>query len=148
MEFITKSFNELTINELYNILQLRSEVFVVEQDCVYQDIDFKDQKSLHVFGTKNNAIVAYTRIFKPGDYFENASIGRVVVATSERKYGFGHDLIKASIKAIKIHFKVDEITISAQKYLNKFYESHQFIQVSEEYLEDGIPHIKMDRNSN
>ena len=144
MNFQIKTFEELNTTELYNILQLRSEVFVVEQDCVYQDVDFKDQKSLHVIGTKNDKIVAYTRIFKPGDYFDNASIGRVVVAASERKYGFGHDLMKASIKAVKTYFKVDKITISAQKYLKKFYETHQFIQVGEEYLEDGIPHIRMD----
>lgn len=148
MNFIIKYFQELNTTELYNILQLRSEVFVVEQDCVYQDVDFKDQKSLHVFGYKNDKIVAYTRIFKPGDYFENASIGRVVVQENERKYGFGHDVMKASIKAIKDHFKVDKITISAQKYLKKFYESHHFIQVGDEYLEDGIPHIRMDRTSN
>ena len=146
MNFQIKTFEELNTTELYNILQLRSEVFVVEQDCVYQDVDFKDQKSLHVIGTKNDKIVAYTRIFKPGDYFDNASIGRVVVAASERTYGFGHDLMKASIKAVKTSFKVDEITISAQKYLKKFYESHNFIQVGEEYLEDGIPHIRMDRD--
>lgn len=145
MKFQIKTFEELNTTELYNILQLRSEVFVVEQDCVYQDVDFKDQKSLHIFGTKNDKIVAYTRIFKPGDYFDNASIGRVVVAASERKYGFGHDLMKASIKAVKTALKVDKITISAQKYLKKFYESHNFIQVGEEYLEDGIPHIRMDK---
>jgi ElaA protein len=146
MEFITKIFNEFTIHELYEILQLRSEVFVVEQDCVYQDLDFKDQKSLHVFSRKNNKIIAYTRIFKPGDYFKNASIGRVVVANNERKFGFGHDLIKASIVAIKSEFKTVKITISAQVYLKKFYESHNFFQVGEEYLEDGIPHIRMDRD--
>lgn len=147
MNFIIKYFSELTTTELYQILQLRAEVFVVEQDCVYQDVDGKDQKSLHVFGFKNDKIVAYTRIFKPGDYFDNASIGRVVIAASERKYGFGHDLMKASIKAVETYFKVDEITISAQKYLKKFYESHHFIQVGVEYLEDGIPHIRMDRGA-
>jgi len=147
MNFIIKYFSELTTTELYQILQLRAEVFVVEQDCVYQDVDGKDQKSLHVFGFKNDKIVAYTRIFKPGDYFDNASIGRVVIAASERKYGFGHDLMKASIKAVETYFKVDEITISAQKYLKKFYESHHFIQVGAEYLEDGIPHIRMDRDA-
>ncbi|MDB4048238.1 GNAT family N-acetyltransferase [Polaribacter sp.] len=145
MNFIAKSFSELNTTELYEILQLRSEVFVVEQDCVYQDIDSKDQKTLHVIGYKNNKIVAYTRIFKPGDYFDNASIGRVLVVASERKYGFGHDLMKASIIAINTHFKVTEITISAQKYLKKFYETHKFIQIGDEYLEDGIPHIRMDR---
>ncbi|MGY8910924.1 MAG: GNAT family N-acetyltransferase [Flavobacteriales bacterium] len=145
MEFQIKLFSELNTTELYQILQLRSEVFVVEQDCVYQDIDFKDQKALHIFGFKNDKVVAYTRIFKPGDYFENASIGRVVVAEKERKFGYGHLIMKASISAIKNNFKVDEITISAQKYLKKFYETHQFKQVGEEYLEDGIPHIRMDR---
>jgi ElaA protein len=145
MEFITKYFSELTIHELYEILQLRSEVFVVEQDCVYQDLDGKDTKALHVFAQKNNKIIAYTRIFKPGEYFEFASIGRVVVATNERKFGYGHDLIKASIAAIKTHFNVEEITISAQVYLQKFYESHGFKKVGEGYLEDGIPHIRMDR---
>ena len=146
MDFTTKTFQELNTTELYQILQLRSEIFVVEQDCVYQDVDGKDQKSLHVFGFKNDKIIAYTRIFKPGDYFKNASIGRVVVAAEERKFGYGHDLIKASIKAIEDNFKVTEITISAQTYLKKFYESHQFKQVGEEYLEDGIPHIRMDKN--
>lgn len=150
MNFITKSFSELTITELYQILQIRSEVFVVEQDCVYQDLDGKDQKALHVFGFNSeisgDKIMAYTRLFKPGDYFKNASIGRVVVAASERKYGYGHHLMKASIKAIKENFKVDAITISAQVYLKNFYESHQFKKVGEEYLEDGIPHIRMDRN--
>jgi ElaA protein len=146
MNFIIKYFPELTLVELYEILQIRSQIFVVEQDCVYQDVDGKDQKSLHVYSKKNNKIVAYTRIFKPGDYFENASIGRVLVAPEERKFGFGHDLMKASIKAIKTHFKSDKITISAQKYLKYFYESHNFVQVGEEYLEDGIPHIKMDRD--
>ena len=145
MNFIAKYFSELNTTELYEILQLRSEVFVVEQDCVYQDIDFKDQKSLHIIGYKNNKIVAYTRIFKPGDYFDNASIGRVLVVASERKYGLGHELMKASITAIKKHFKVTKITVSAQKYLKIFYETHLFTQIGEEYLEDGIPHIRMDR---
>jgi len=144
MNFTAKYFSELNTTELYEILQLRSEVFVVEQDCVYQDIDFKDQKSLHIIGYKKNKIVAYTRIFKPGDYFDNASIGRVLVVASERKYGFGHELMKASITAIKKHFKVTKITVSAQKYLKKFYETHLFTQIGEEYLEDGIPHIRMD----
>jgi len=145
MNFIAKYFSELNTIELYEILQLRSEVFVVEQDCVYQDIDFKDQKALHVIGYKSNKIVAYTRIFKPGDYFDNASIGRVLVVASERKNGFGHELMKASVVVVKKHFEATKITVSAQKYLKKFYESHLFIQTGREYLEDGIPHIRMDR---
>ncbi|APG65809.1 GNAT family N-acetyltransferase [Tenacibaculum todarodis] len=148
MKFTVKNFTELTINELYAILQLRSEVFVVEQDCVYQDIDYKDQKSLHILGFKNDKIVAYTRIFKPGDYFDNSSIGRVVVAAEERKYGYGHHLMKASIEAVNTYFKVEEITISAQLYLKNFYETHGFKQIGEQYLEDGIPHIRMDLNPN
>ena len=143
MEFLVKEFYQLSLDELYRILQLRSEVFVVEQDCVYQDLDFKDQKSLHVLGFKNDKIIAYTRIFKPGDYFKEASIGRVIVDEKERKFSYGHDLMIASIKAIQEKFNTTEITISAQVYLKKFYESHGFIKLGEEYLEDGIPHIEM-----
>ncbi len=146
MEFQIKKFTDLSVTELYQILQLRSEVFVVEQDCVYQDIDFKDQKALHILGFKNDKIISYTRIFKPGDYFENASIGRVVVKESERKYGYGHELMKVSIDAVKTEYHQEKITISAQLYLKKFYESHGFIQIRDSYLEDGIPHIRMDRN--
>ena len=146
MEYFVKEFHQLSLEELYRILQLRSEIFVVEQNCVYQDLDFKDQKSLHVFGKKNDRIITYTRVFKPGDYFKEASIGRVVVDKKERKFGYGHDLMKASIKAVKDYFNVDKITISAQVYLKKFYESHGFKKVGEEYLEDGIPHIEMIKN--
>ena len=146
LEIKTKYFKDLNTQELYNVLQLRSEVFVVEQDCVYQDIDDKDQKALHVFGKKNNKIIAYTRIFKSGDYFRNASIGRVVVSKEERKYGYGIEIMNASIKTIENNFKKQSITISAQVYLKKFYESLGFKKVGEEYLEDGIPHIRMDRD--
>jgi len=143
LKIFTKKFSELTTNELYELLQLRAEVFVVEQDCVYQDVDFKDQKALHVLGFKNEKLVAYTRIFKPGDYFKLASIGRVVVAENERKFGHGHVIIKASIESIFEFFKTSEIKISAQTYLKKFYESHGFQKNGDEYLEDGIPHITM-----
>ena len=143
MNFTVKTFDDLTKLELYKILQLRAEVFVVEQDCVYQDVDGKDEKALHVFGLKNNEIVAYTRIFKPGDYFKKSSIGRVVVKQTERKFGYGHYLIKASIKAIEDFYNETEIIISAQVYLKKFYETHQFRQVGDSYLEDGIPHVRM-----
>ena len=146
MNFRVKRFQELTTSELYELLQLRSEVFVVEQDCVYQDLDGKDQKALHVIGEKEGEIIAYTRLFNSGEYFDTPSIGRVVVKESERKYGYGHDLIKASIKAIVDNYNETTITISAQTYLQKFYESHGFKQVGEGYLEDGIPHIKMVRN--
>ena len=119
-----KSFNELTISEIYQILRLRSEVFVVEQDCVYQDVDDKDQKAIHLFFTDENKVVAYARIFKPGYYFKNASIGRVVVKETHRKDKLGHQLMKESIKAIQNLFNTQEITLSAQTYLQNFYISH------------------------
>lgn len=146
LEIKVKTFQELSINELYSLLQLRSEVFVVEQDCVYQDLDGKDQKALHVLGFKNNKIVAYTRIFKPGNYFNEASIGRVVVAKNERQFKYGYDIMKASITAIKTNFNQSKIKISAQVYLGKFYNNLGFKEIGEEYLEDGIPHIAMMRN--
>lgn len=143
MQFIIKSYEELTKEELYSLLQLRSEVFVVEQDCVYQDIDSKDQKALHILGFKADKIIAYTRLFDSGNYFDTPSIGRVVVKQTERKYGYGHELMKVSIKETKKRFSNKTITISAQLYLQKFYESHGFVVVGEQYLEDDIPHIKM-----
>ena len=139
----TKTFDELSTQELYQILRLRSEVFVVEQNCVYQDIDNKDQKALHLFGILEGEIIAYSRLFKPGDYFEFSSIGRVVVAEKHRDKNFGHALIDQSILEIKNRFKVENITISAQLYLKKFYESHGFKATSEMYLDDDIPHIEM-----
>lgn len=141
-----KTFKDLNTEELYKILQLRSEVFVVEQDCVYQDVDSKDQKALHVIGFKKDEVVAYTRIFKSGDYFKDASIGRVVVKESERKYGYGKVIMEASIKAVEENLKETKIHISAQEYLIKFYSSLGFKQVGEGYLEDGIPHVAMVKN--
>jgi ElaA protein len=138
-----KTFQELSTQELYNLLQLRSEVFVVEQDCVYQDVDGKDHKALHVLGYNNKRLVAYTRVFQPGDYFEEASIGRVVVKESQRQHKFGYDIMNASIKAVQQKYKISKIRISAQTYLKSFYNSLGFNEVGEEYLEDGIPHINM-----
>ena len=141
-----KSFSDLTKEELYNILSLRSEVFIVEQNCAYQDIDQKDQFALHVFLKKNNQIIAYTRIFKPNDYFEYSSIGRVVVLKKERASKIGSQIMSFSIKKIKEIFNETKIKISAQKYLINFYEKLGFKAIGEEYLEDGIPHIAMIKN--
>lgn len=138
-----KRFDELTTKELYEILQLRSEVFVVEQDCVYQDIDGKDEQALHIIGALKGKIVAYSRCFPPGVYFEEPAIGRVVVRKSERKKAYGHQILITSIDAIKRSFGNGRIRLSAQTYLIQFYESHGFQQVGEGYLEDGIPHIAM-----
>jgi len=146
IDITVKTFKELTTQELYNVLQLRSEVFVVEQDCVYQDLDGKDEQALHVIGFKNNTVVAYTRVFKPGDYFEYASIGRVVVGQNERKYKYGYDIMNASVEAIKTFYNETKIKISAQTYLKRFYNNLEFFEVGEGYLEDGIPHIAMIRN--
>jgi ElaA protein len=143
MNVVIKKFNDLSPLELYEILQLRSEVFVVEQDCVYQDIDGNDQKALHIIGTVENKIIAYTRCFRPGDYFKEASIGRVVVKESQRKFKRGNQIMNNSIKAINDHYKTKIIKISAQCYLNKFYTNLQFKSIGEKYLEDGIPHVAM-----
>ena len=143
MIFTIKRFNDLSIHELYVILQLRSEVFVVEQDCVYQDLDNKDQNAYHVLGVLDTKIVAYARIFKPGDYFLESSIGRIVVKKEFRKFQYGYKLVENSIQFIENNLQQNTILISAQSYLTKFYNSLGFIRVGEEYLEDGIPHIKM-----
>lgn len=138
-----KPFNELSLQELYSVLKLRSIVFVVEQNCVYQDIDGKDQKALHLIGEYNNEIVAYARLFKSGDYFENASIGRVVIHPDARDKKFGHDMMRQAIAGLETNFNETKITISAQLYLQKFYESHGFVVQGETYLEDDIPHVEM-----
>lgn len=140
-----KSFDSLSVNELYDILRLRSEIFVVEQNCVYLDPDGKDKLALHLFGEFEGKIVAYSRLFKPGISFGNASIGRVVVDANYRDRKWGHDLMREAIAEIKNHFGESKITIGAQLYLKKFYESHGFVQTSEMYLEDDIPHIEMKR---
>ncbi|MDT0690452.1 GNAT family N-acetyltransferase [Salegentibacter sp. F188] len=143
MKIEVKRFQQLTTEELYQILQLRSEIFVVEQDCVYQDIDGKDQKALHVLGYKDNHLAAYTRCFDKGFYFEEASIGRVLVKENQRRHNYGHKIMEASIEAVREHFKTANIRLSAQQYLIKFYNSHGFSTTGEGYLEDGIPHIAM-----
>ena len=140
-----KRFDALSVVELYQLLHLRSEVFVVEQNCVYQDIDGKDEKALHLLGEYEGKIFAYARLFKAKDYFEQASIGRVVVDANCRDKKLGHILMREAIEGIRSHFSERQITISAQLYLKKFYESHGFIQTSEMYLEDDIPHIEMKR---
>ena len=140
-----KTFETLSVNELYDILRLRSEIFVVEQNCVYLDLDGKDKQALHLFGEFEGKIVAYSRLFKPGISFDNASIGRVVVHANYRDRKWGHDLMREAIAGIQSHFGESNITIGAQLYLKKFYESHGFVQTSDMYLEDDIPHIEMKR---
>lgn len=143
LEFKIKSFYELSLDELYQLLRLRSEVFVVEQNCVYQDIDDKDQKALHVLGFYENELVAYTRLFAPGDYFDMASIGRVILKEKFRDRKWGYQLMEVSIQQAEEVYQVRSIKISAQCYLQKFYENLGFVGVGESYLEDGIPHLEM-----
>ena len=145
MKVSYKTFSELTTLELYEILRLRSAVFVVEQECIYQDIDNKDQKATHVSGYKNGELVAYTRVFQPGDYFDTTAIGRVVVEKKSRQYGYGKEIMKKTLDHIISNNLDKKITLSAQKYLVSFYEDLGFAVVGEEYLEDGIPHIAMEK---
>ncbi len=145
MEIEVLSFQDLSLKILYDVLRLRSEVFVVEQDCVYQDIDGKDEGALHVLGWDNGILIAYARCFTPGDYFKEAGIGRILVRENYRKMGYGHKITAAAIKVVKEKYKADKIKISAQTYLVTFYEHHGFKAVGDRYMEDGIPHVAMIR---
>ena len=139
-----KSFNELTILQLYAILQLRNEVFVLEQACLYQDADGKDQASFHLCGWDDNqSLVAYCRILPPGISYPQPSIGRVLTAITHRKTGAGKLLMQQAIKASLQQFNSGQIKISAQLYLRNFYQNLGFKTVGSSYLEDNIPHIEM-----
>lgn len=144
MNWILKKFNELTIEELHDILKLRIDIFVVEQNCPYSELDGKDKLAFHLLGINNsNDIIAYTRIFRPGDYYDHAAFGRVVVHKDFRNNKLGHELIKQTISKMHELFGDIPINIGAQTYLKKFYEHHGFRQIGKDYLEDGIPHIYM-----
>lgn len=143
IQWLLKKFEELTPHQLYAILQLRNEVFVVEQNCVFQDADDKDQNSCHLMGFAESRLIAYTRIVSPGEIYDQPSIGRVVSSPSVRKSGVGKELMQQSIAAVYLLFGKQPIKIGAQLYLKKFYNSFGFEQVSEIYLEDGIEHIYM-----
>ncbi|WP_232826852.1 GNAT family N-acetyltransferase [Chitinophaga deserti] len=140
-----KSFGDLSNEELYQILRLRSEVFVVEQNCAYLDLDNYDQQALHVMGITEAGLAAYTRLFQPGIKFDMASIGRVVTSPSARRHGFGRELMNVSIAVLHDKWGKMPIKIGAQQYLQKFYESLGFVQSSAMYMEDNIPHIEMIR---
>ena len=143
LNWVYKSFDELSVAELYAILQLRNEVFSVEQHCVYQDADDKDQPAFHLCGWDGNRLAAYCRILPKGISYEHPSIGRVVTSPQYRKGGFGRALMQLAVIKTIGQFNDPVIVISAQLYLQKFYESMGFAQVSDTYMEDGIPHIRM-----
>jgi ElaA protein len=136
-------FDQLSLNDLYAILQLRSEVFVVEQNCVFLDLDDKDQQSWHVSGWQNEKLIAYTRLVPPNIAYPQPSIGRVVTSPSVRRSGAGRKLMQFSIEKIFSLFGKQPIKIGAQLYLKNFYESLGFHQSGDVYLEDGIEHIEM-----
>lgn len=146
MTFKHFKFKDLSLQKLYDILQLRSEVFVVEQDCVYQDIDNYDQIAFHVFAYDKNTLAAYARILPPKTYFTEPSIGRIIVKETYRKRDLGHDLMKYCISLIDKFYPNETIKISAQQYLIHFYSKHGFKAKGEGYMEDGIPHIAMYRS--
>lgn len=141
--WVLKAFKELTILELYEILKLRNQVFVVEQNCPYQDLDDKDKVSYHIFKWDNNKITAYSRIIPQDVSYKEASIGRVAIDLEFRQKGIGVELMNYSIQNCISIYNCDSIRISAQSYLKLFYERLGFLQTSDEYLEDGIPHIEM-----
>ncbi len=145
LDFTLKSFESLTSNELYAILRLRSEVFVVEQDCVFLDMDGKDAIALHLMGWFEGKIVAYSRLFDANGYYAEASIGRVVIDADCRDKKWGHALLQRSFEQILTHFGQTKIKIGAQLYLKKFYEANGFEISGPMYLEDGIEHIEMIR---
>ena len=136
-------FTELSTLELYELLQLRSEVFVLEQACAFQDMDGADLQAMHLLGTRDGRLAAYARCFAAGVKFAEASIGRVVTHGSVRSSGAGHILIDQAINSLVMHWGAQPIRIGAQARLEKFYNQHGFVQNGQPYIEDGIPHIEM-----
>ena len=141
MELAVKTFQELTADELYELLRLRAEVFVVEQTCVYQDLDGRDRAALHLLLREGETLQAYARVLPAGTAFPTAGLGRV--CTRSRGRGLGRAVVAAGIRAAREKLGAEEITIEAQSYVRGLYESFGFRQTSEEFLEDGIPHIQM-----
>lgn len=141
MELIVKRFEELTVEELYEILKIRVSVFVVEQNCLYQEIDDRDKQSFHVYLKDDDGIQAYLRVVDKGVSFDEVSIGRVIAV--KRRCGLGSKILSEGIKVAKDKLKAATIKIEAQSYAKGLYEKQGFSQVSEEFLEDGIPHVLM-----
>jgi len=141
VDLIVKRFSELTLDELYAILKLRSDVFVVEQNCVYPDLDDRDQAAIHVWLQDEAGIEAYLRVMDRGVTQEHPAIGRVIA--KKRRCGLGTRVLRAGIEAARRQFGADKIYLEAQVYAKSLYEKQGFRQVSGEFLEDGIPHVKM-----
>lgn len=139
--FHEKSFRQLTTDELYELLRVRSDVFVVEQNCVYQDLDGDDQKAIHLWLTQDDKVVALARVCPAGTHMTEISIGRVI--TTERGKGYGKQIMLFAISSAIEHFGATLIDIEAQEYAKGFYEGVGFKQSSDTFMLDGIPHIKM-----
>lgn len=140
-----KTFSELTTIELYEIIKARVNVFVVEQDCPYPDLDDYDQKAIHLWAEKEGEVLAYCRIFGKGIKYQETSIGRVVTTENGRGTGLGKQLISYAIDVIENRLRTTEVRISAQDYLLKFYSGFGFVDMGKKYLEDNIPHTEMFR---
>ncbi len=141
MDFIIKHFDELTVHELHDIYKLRSVVFVVEQNSAYQDVDDADKVSYHVMLKDGDTLQGYLRVLPKGATYDEVSIGRVIAR--ERRAGVGGRLLNCGIELAKDKFAAERILIGAQTYVKEFYAKHGFVEVSKEYVEDGIPHVKM-----
>lgn len=140
-----KPFSKLSNEELYQILKIRQEVFIVEQTCYYLDADGYDQQAVHIWAEKEGEILAYSRVFEPGIKYKEASIGRVLTNPNYRKNNLGKILIRFSINTIEARFRTQSIRISAQDYLLRFYSEFGFQDTGKKYLEDDIPHTEMVR---
>lgn len=145
MKWMLVKFDDLTLQELYAILQLRNEVFIIEQNCLYRDLDDVDQSAFHLMGWQDDKLVAYTRIIPPGIVYTNPAIGRVVTSPDVRRSGIGKELMQRSLTACENLFGPVPVSLGAQVYLKKFYETLGFETAGEIFLEDGIEHVKMTR---
>ncbi|MDO4983906.1 MAG: GNAT family N-acetyltransferase [Eubacteriales bacterium] len=141
MELCIKRFDELTVNELFEIYKLRVSVFIVEQNCPYQEADEFDRSALHLTLRENGKILAYARVLPAGTVFDEVSLGRVIAV--ERRKGYGSLIVSEALKAAREYFGAERVVIEAQTYARGLYEKLGFVQISDEFSEDGIPHIKM-----
>lgn len=143
MDYKWKNFDELSLDDLYAVLNLRQKVFIVEQDCPYIDADYTDQDAFHLLGYQGNNLIAYLRAFKPGIKYEGSSMGRIVTEKNSRGLGLGKEIIKEGVRFLKKEYPSYEIVISAQHRLQHFYIELGFISRGDVYLEDNIDHIQM-----
>ena len=144
MELAVKKFHELSVDGLFEIYALRVSVFIVEQSCPYQDVDEFDRAALHLTLRENGKILAYARVLPKGTVFDEVSLGRVIAA--ERRKGYGSMIVAEALKAAREYFGAERVVIEAQTYARGLYEKLGFVQISDEFMEDGIPHIKMLKN--